>query len=146
MRRTAPLLTIAGALVALTACGPAATDTSGAPTSAIADSTSDVADSGESTAVTAPTPDITTQAPSSAAFAAFAMPNFVGMDLQSAQDAVQTHGIFFSKSHDLLGSRHQVLDSDWMVCAQNIPAGQQVTSDIEAQIDFGVVKRAENCP
>lgn len=141
MRRTAPLLTIAGALVALTACGPAATGTSSAPNSAVAEVTQ--ADSSESTA---PTPETSTQAPSSAAFVAFAMPSFVGMDLQSAQDAVQTHGIFFSKSHDLLGSRHQILDSDWLVCTQNIAAGQQVTSEIEAQIDFGVVKRAENCP
>ena len=74
------------------------------------------------------------------------MPKFVGMDLQSAQNAVQTHGIFYSKSHDLRGSRHQILDSDWVVCTQNIRPGQQVTSDIEGQIDFGVVKRTETCP
>jgi hypothetical protein len=92
------------------------------------------------------TPVVTTPAPTSAPFVAFAMPRFVGMDLQSAQDAVQTHGIFHSRSHDLRGVRHQVLDSDWMVCSQNIPAGTRVTSDIEGQIDFGVVKRAESCP
>jgi hypothetical protein len=76
----------------------------------------------------------------------FSMPSFVGMDLQSAQDLVQTNGVFLSRSHDLLGSRSQAIDSNWMVCDQNIPAGQQVTGDVEGAIDFGVVKRTEICP
>jgi hypothetical protein len=74
------------------------------------------------------------------------MPDFVGMDLQSAQNLVQANGVFFSQSHDLLGSRSQVLDSNWLVCDQNIPVGQQVTGDAEGAIDFGVVKRGEACP
>jgi hypothetical protein len=86
----------------------------------------------------------TTQAPP--AVVNFTMPNFVGMDLQSAQNLVQTFGPFFSRSHDLLGSRRQVVDSNWMVCDQNIPAGQQVTGNAEGLIDFGVVKREESCP
>jgi len=86
-----------------------------------------------------------TQAPQTAAVN-FAMPDFVGMDLQSAQNLVQANGVFFSQSHDLLGSRNQVLDSNWLVCDQNIPAGQQVTGDAEGAIDFGVVKRGEACP
>lgn len=76
----------------------------------------------------------------------FTMPSFVGLDLQSAQNQVQTHGVFFSRSHDLRGVRHQVLDSDWMVCNQNIPVGQHVTGNAEGLIDFGVVKRGESCP
>jgi hypothetical protein len=76
----------------------------------------------------------------------FAMPDVVGLDLQSAQNLVQTYGVFFSKSHDLLGSRNQLVDSNWMVCDQNIPPGQQVTGDAEGLIDFGVVKREEACP
>ena len=76
----------------------------------------------------------------------FSMPDFVGMDLQSAQDLVQTNGVWLSVSHDLLGSRNQAIDSNWMVCDQNIPAGQQVTGDVEGTIDFGVVKRGEVCP
>lgn len=76
----------------------------------------------------------------------FSMPNFVGMDLQSAQDLVQTNGVWLSVSHDLLGSRSQAIDSNWMVCDQNIPVGQQVTGDVEGAIDFGVVKREEICP
>jgi hypothetical protein len=76
----------------------------------------------------------------------FSMPDFAGMDLQSAQNLVQTNGVWLSVSHDLLGSRSQAIDSNWMVCDQNIPAGQQVTGDVEGAIDFGVVKRSEVCP
>jgi hypothetical protein len=149
MRRTVLLMAAAGALAALTACGPADTGTSSSPTTggtAVSTSAADPTSAGVPTSVVAPAPVGTTQAPTTAAFAAFAMPRYVGMDLQSAQDAVQTHGIFYSISHDLRGSRHQILDSDWIVCTQNIAPGQQVTSDIEGQIDFGVVKRAETCP
>jgi hypothetical protein len=74
------------------------------------------------------------------------MPDVVGMDLQSAQNLIQTNGVFFRTTHDLLGSRHQVLDSNWIVCTQNIPAGQQVTGNAEGAIDLGVVKREESCP
>jgi beta-lactam-binding protein with PASTA domain len=74
------------------------------------------------------------------------MPDVVGMDLQSAQDLIQTFGVFLSVSHDLRGSRNQVLDSNWLVCDQNIPPGQQVSGDVEGKIDLGVVKREESCP
>jgi hypothetical protein len=76
----------------------------------------------------------------------FTMPNFVGTDLQTAQNLVQSNGVFLSLSHDLRGSRNQVVDSNWMVCDQNVPAGEQVTGDVEGKIDFGVVKREEACP
>ena len=76
----------------------------------------------------------------------FTMPNFVGTDLQTAQNLVQSNGVFLSLSHDLLGSRNQLVDSNWMVCDQNVPAGQQVSGDVEGKIDFGVVKREEACP
>ncbi|MGK5112056.1 MULTISPECIES: hypothetical protein [unclassified Geodermatophilus] len=76
----------------------------------------------------------------------FAMPDLVGVDLQTAQNTVQTNGVFLSRSHDLLGSRNQVLDSNWVVCTQNIAPGQRVTGEAEGLIDFGVVKREETCP
>ena len=98
----------------------------------------------------APAPPASTAPPAPTAPAEpavnFAMPDVVGMDLQSAQDLVQTNGVFFSVSHDLLGNRNQAIDSNWIVCDQNIPAGQQVTGDVEGAIDFGVVKREEVCP
>ncbi|GAA4314107.1 hypothetical protein GCM10023162_20340 [Klenkia terrae] len=39
-----------------------------------------------------------------------------------------------------------MLDSNWIVCDQNVAAGQQVTGEVEGSIDFGVVKREEGCP
>lgn len=77
----------------------------------------------------------------------FIMPNEVGKVLQDAQDDIQSVSedpIFFSHSHDLLGSRFQVLDRDWKVCTQNVPAGAKASA-VE-HIDFGVVKLSESCP
>ena len=77
------------------------------------------------------------------------MPLLVGKDLQTAQDVIQTFGVFFSKSHDLAGTRMQVLDSNWKVCNQIPRAGATVKGtdkELEATIDFGVVKRTESCP
>jgi hypothetical protein len=76
----------------------------------------------------------------------FVMPDLVGMDLQSAQDLVQTFGVFYSVSHDLLGSRNQLVDSNWVVCDQSVAPSERVTGDAEGQLDFGVVKREEQCP
>jgi len=76
------------------------------------------------------------------------MPNLVGTVLQTAQDRIQalTHdGIFYTSSHDVSGrGRHQVLDRNWQVCSQNVPAGATIT--ITTKIDFGVVKLTESCP
>jgi hypothetical protein len=96
-------------------------------------------------AVTPPPPPTPTPEPAPTP-ASFTMPDVVGMDLQSAQNLIQTFGPFISRSHDLLGGRNQLVDSNWIVCDQNIPAGQQVTGDAEGLIDLGVVKREEACP
>jgi hypothetical protein len=74
------------------------------------------------------------------------MPAVVGMDLQSAQNLIQTNGVFLSLSHDLLGTRNQVSDANWRVCTQNVAAGQRVTGDVEGAIDLGVVELEELCP
>ena len=115
------------------------------------DSVVSTASSSASSAVP-PATETSTAAPTTSAPVAsptgvdFAMPDVVGMDLQSAQDLIQTHGVFLSVSHDLRGSRNQVLDSNWLVCDQNIPPGQRVSGDAEGKIDLGVVKREESCP
>jgi hypothetical protein len=97
-----------------------------------------------------PAPAATSSAPAPVTATApvvdFAMPALVGLDLQSAQNAIQANGVFLSRSHDLLGMRNQVVDSNWVVCTQNIPAGEQVTGDAEGLIDLGVVEREELCP
>jgi hypothetical protein len=76
------------------------------------------------------------------------MPNLVGSVLQAAQDKMQ--GVvgnpgFFTTSTDATGrGRLQILDRNWKVCSQSLPAEQ--TFSIDAKIDFGVVKLDETCP
>ncbi|MFG2779813.1 PASTA domain-containing protein [Streptomyces prunicolor] len=73
------------------------------------------------------------------------VPEFVGMGLQSAQDAAQKQGFYSLKSHDALGrDRHQILDRDWKVCSQNVKAGTTTSTDTE--LDFGAAKLDETCP
>ncbi|MER5715729.1 hypothetical protein [Streptomyces sp. NPDC002132] len=74
-----------------------------------------------------------------------AVPNFVGMGLQSAQDTAQEAGFYALTSHDSLGrDRMQALDRNWKVCSQNFAAGKTVPVDTE--LDFGAVKLEEGCP
>ena len=74
------------------------------------------------------------------------MPNVVGQDLQTAQDTLQSvsgNPLYISSSHDLKGSRSQVIDSNWEVCTQSIPSG--ATFSETTSVDFGVVKIGEGC-
>jgi hypothetical protein len=76
------------------------------------------------------------------------MPNLVGTDLQAAQNAIQKltgDPIFLTGSHDATGrGRHQILDTDWRVCTQNVAPGATFTP--KTRIDFGAVKNGESCP
>ncbi len=77
----------------------------------------------------------------------FRMPDEVGRVLQTAQDDLQRlsgNPLFVSRSHDLLGTRFQLLDRDWKVCDQNVAPGRPVS--VNGDIDFGVVKLSETCP
>lgn len=79
----------------------------------------------------------------------FVMPSFVGVNLQEAQDEVQSLGVFFSVSHDVLGARGQFIDSNWKVCTQTPAAGTPIkgsAADHEGTFDFGAVKLTEACP
>ncbi len=79
----------------------------------------------------------------------FTMPDLLGVNLQQAQDQVQQLGVFLSRSHDLRGTRSQVVDSGWRVCEQVPAAGKRVrgsAADWEGRIDFGVVRLSEQCP
>jgi hypothetical protein len=79
----------------------------------------------------------------------FVMPDLRGTNLQVAQDQVQELGIFYSVSHDLLGMRNQMVDSNWQVCDQTPAAGTSISgpaADFEGTIDFGTVKLTERCP
>jgi len=148
-----PWLVVIGGLAAIGVLGALIGGVESEPDSVMATPSSTASASSAAPTTPAPTtsapttPAPTTSAPAaSATGTAFAMPDVVGMDLQSAQDLIQTYGVFLSVSHDLRGSRNQVLDSNWLVCDQNIPPGQQVTGDAEGKIDLGVVKREESCP
>ncbi|WP_420120623.1 PASTA domain-containing protein [Nakamurella sp.] len=57
------------------------------------------------------------------------MPDVVGMNLQAAQDKIQTLGVFFSRSEDATGAgRAQVIDRNWVVVSQSpepgVPIGE----------------------
>ncbi|MET7620958.1 PASTA domain-containing protein [Streptomyces sp. NPDC005408] len=74
-----------------------------------------------------------------------AVPDFVGMGLQQAQDAAQAKGFFLLTSHDNTGAgRMQVFDRNWKVCDQNYAAGKTIPASTE--LDFGTVKLSETCP
>ena len=149
---------VAAALVVGVGIGNAGAGSDDAGSAGAAASTSSSSPAAESSSAAAPTTTVPPAAvvpttppppaptPPAEVVVDFAMPNLVGVDLQTAQNTVQTNGVFFSRSHDLLGSRNQVLDSNWVVCTQNIAPGQRVTGNAEGLIDFGVVEREETCP
>jgi hypothetical protein len=69
------------------------------------------------------------------------MPNVVCMTLQQAQDTIQDQGVFYSKSEDASGQgRRQVIDSNWIVIAQNITPGSPID---EGQVILRVLKDDE---
>jgi PASTA domain len=174
MRSARPVMAtlLACSLPLLAACGPAAGDATSAEASlssaaAAMSSSASAAVSSASAAMSsasaamsssasaalasasrnaAATPAPTTTGTTGTRAVNFRMPDMRGQVLQDAQDALQAAGVFYSTSHDLRGVRHQVLDRDWKVCSQNVPAGQQVTGNAEGTIDFGVVKLSEACP
>jgi hypothetical protein len=76
------------------------------------------------------------------------MPNLSGVDLQGAQDAIQslTHGkVWYSSSTDLTGKgRAQIVDRNWIVCSSTPAPGTAFTTT--TNIYFGVVRDTETCP
>lgn len=138
--RTHPMAALATALLVASVAAGCATggDTAGTPAAL-------------PTAV--PTAAATTSRPTTSAAetqtqtTSWTMPNLVGRNLQDAQDAIQaltSYGIAITRSHDATGAgRHQILDRDWKVCAQNVAPGTAITS--ATQIDFAAAKLAERC-
>ncbi|CAN5347458.1 hypothetical protein BH09ACT8_BH09ACT8_30730 [soil metagenome] len=77
------------------------------------------------------------------------MPNLIGVDLQGAQDAIQslTHdAVWYSSSTDLTGrGRAQISDRNWVVCTSTPAPGGTFTAS--TRVDFGVVRiDTESCP
>ncbi|WP_328953357.1 hypothetical protein [Kitasatospora purpeofusca] len=133
MRRTLLTSVAAGlAVAALAACEPAETVSSSGRTSVAPSATAPGA------------PPVAAPAPAAGQAKAAALPAFVGMGLQSAQDAAQKAGFYLLTSHDALGrSRNQIDDRNWKVCTQTPGPGEQATS---AKVDMGAVKLDEQCP
>lgn len=69
------------------------------------------------------------------------MPNVVCMNLQDAQDLIQTTGTFFSRSFDATGrGGSQLVDRNWIVVSQEPAAGSPL---VEGQAMLGAVKYGE---
>jgi hypothetical protein len=57
----------------------------------------------------------------------FLMPNVVCMNLQAAQDLIQDHGVFLSRSKDASGrNRSQLIDRNWIVIKQSPAPGKKI--------------------
>lgn len=76
------------------------------------------------------------------------MPDETGIDLQSAQDDLQTisgNPLYISFSEDATGAgRGQWLDSGWQVCWSKPTPGTTVTNSMD--VTFYVVRISETCP
>ncbi|MGK2882287.1 MAG: calcium-binding protein [Mycobacterium sp.] len=63
------------------------------------------------------------------------------MNLQDAQNLIQEHGVFFSRSEDATGqAREQLMDRNWIVVAQRPEAGTPIG---EGDAVLSVVKVGE---
>lgn len=72
----------------------------------------------------------------------FLMPDVVCMNLQEAQDEIQDHGVFFSRSEDASGrGRSQLIDSNWIVVGQTPAVGTKIG---EGDAVLSVVKIGES--
>ncbi|MEV7972949.1 PASTA domain-containing protein [Cellulomonas sp. NPDC089187] len=74
----------------------------------------------------------------------FVMPDVVGMNLQEAQELLQSHGSYLMDQEDASGRRRpQLRDSNWQVCAQVPEPG--VESPTTVMVELSAVKLGETC-
>ena len=75
----------------------------------------------------------------------FKMPRVIGMNLQLAQDLLQSLGSYIMDQTDAAGlARWQIIDSNWKVCRQSPAAGKIVPQSVT--VTLASVKLAEACP
>ncbi|WP_081605971.1 PASTA domain-containing protein [Rhodococcus sp. AW25M09] len=73
------------------------------------------------------------------------MPSVVCMNLQTAQNAIQSAGVFYSRSVDASGDgRMQINDSNWIVVAQEPPAGTLIDEG-DALLSAVKIGEPNNC-
>lgn len=89
-------------------------------------------------------PSSSTKQPTATAQETFIMPKVVGMNLQLAQDLLQSKGSYVIDQVDFKGlNRFQVLDSNWKVCTQSPSAGKKIP--ISTVVTLASVKLTERC-
>ncbi|MEW2083937.1 DUF3761 domain-containing protein [Streptomyces sp. NPDC005283] len=72
--------------------------------------------------------------------------DFIGMELQAAQDAAQDDGIYNLDSTDATGQgRQQLWDRNWTVCAQTPAAGETMSTDDPLTFDTVKSSEGESC-
>lgn len=146
------LVATLGVLVGLTAngCGSSSSSSSTPSTVTQVVVTQTVQAPAETTTVAAPatTPKAAPKKAATKEADGFTMPDEVGKGLQEAQDDIQAASgdpLYFTSSTDASGDdRSQIIDSNWQVCSQNVPAGTR--ADADTDITFDAVKLDEDCP
>jgi hypothetical protein len=134
---------------ALAACSSGSPEAATTVTQTVIRETVTVSPSSATTPATAeaetPEPAVATPAEVASTPETFAMPKLVGVNLQLAQDTLQSLGSYVLDQEDASGlERFQVNDSNWKVCSQKPKAGASVR--IEAVVLLSSVKLAEDCP
>lgn len=151
-------ITVAASALALSSCSGSTTPTptatvivtatpSAEPSPLASVLTEATADAKEAlTEATADAKEALTEATASAKaeIETFTMPDVVGMNLQDAQDILQSMGSIVMDQEDASGmDRLQVNDSNWYVCTQDpVPGTEAALSDV---VTLGSVKLDESC-
>lgn len=130
---------------ALVACGGGSTTTStpaASPPTAVVSSTTIAVTTTTAAARTTPAVQPAPAMTTTAAAAPAIMPAVVCMNLQAAQNLIQSAGVFYSRSQDATGKgRAQISDRNWVVVSQTPAPGSPVT---EGQAVLSVVKIGES--
>jgi beta-lactam-binding protein with PASTA domain len=127
-------------LVALAGCGSSASSSTETTTSLKPTTTVAVTTPPTTVATTTTTVRVTTTMGSGSQGR---MPNVVGMNLQAAQNLIQSEAdVFYSRSFDCTGQgRNQIVDSNWVVVTQTPSPGSPIS---EGTANLGVVKIGES--
>lgn len=137
------VLVAASVLVVTTACGA---DTPEDPVTVTVTQSSEAAPPPETTEPEPPTtPEPEVAAPAPAEEATFTMPALAGVNLQDAQDLLQTLDSYVMDQVDAMGlERFAVNDSNWVVCSQDPAPGAVVATS--TVVTLAAVKLDEACP
>ncbi|MBN0971149.1 MULTISPECIES: PASTA domain-containing protein [unclassified Gordonia (in: high G+C Gram-positive bacteria)] len=132
-------------LAANSACSPAEQETeSPEPTRSVTEDALSTTTEVTTSLLPGTTAERTTGAPPPTVDEASIMPNVVCMSLQDAQNAIQSAGVFFSRSEDATGrGRSQLVDSNWIVVSQTPTPG---TPFSEGEAVLSAVKIGEPNP